>query len=311
MGGQILGGGVIALVVVLLWLIYLLPTWYARVRDNAAERNAVRLNQALRVLAESSEASDDVRIQLSTREVARQQRLVKKLEAEDARLREEYERAETERRREENEEKLARTRRDAEAARLTRALEAEERKREIEALKRDPRVRLQTARRRGRLAATATTIAGLVAIGLGTWQTIATGVWAWLAVGVVVTALGMLALRRMAAVAERARRAPMTAPVAVQEARERPEPVLLNPTDRGWVPRRLPAPLTATAGSRAADEVAAAGAREKLEQAAREEAARQRLAASQPRPISLDEHREEDAEIERQVREMLARRAAG
>ncbi|HLT66509.1 MAG TPA: large exoprotein, partial [Microbacterium sp.] len=79
MGGQILGGGVIALVVVMLWLIYLLPTWYARVRDNAAERNAVRLNQALRVLAESSEASDDVRIQLSSREVARQRRLVKKL----------------------------------------------------------------------------------------------------------------------------------------------------------------------------------------------------------------------------------------
>jgi hypothetical protein len=311
MGGQILGGGVIALVVVLLWLIYLLPTWYARVRDNAAERNAVRLNQALRVLAESSEASDDVRIQLSSREVARQQRLVKKLEAEDARLHAEYERAETERRREEHEEKLERTRRDAEAARLTRALEAEERKREIDALKRDPRVRLQAARRRGRLAATATTVAGLVAVGLGTWQTIAVGAWAWLAIGIAVTVIGMLALRRMAAVAGRARRAPQTAPVAVQVARERPEPELLNPADRGWVPRRLPMPLTATAGSRAADEVAAAGAREKLEQAAREEAARRRIAANLPQPISLDEHRDEDAEIERRVREMLARRAAG
>jgi hypothetical protein len=121
----------------------------------------------------------------------------------------------------------------------------------------------------------------------------------------------MLALRRMAAVAGRARRAPQTAPVAVQVARERPEPVLLNPADRGWVPRRLPMPLTATAGSRAADEVAAAGAREKLEQAAREEAARRRIAANLPQPISLDEHRDEDAEIERRVREMLARRAAG
>lgn len=311
MGGQILGGGVIALVVVMLWLIYLLPTWYARVRDNAAERNAVRLNQALRVLAESSEASDDVRIQLSSREVARQRRLVKKLEAEDARLQAEYERAETQRRREEHEEKLERTRQDAQAARLARAIEAEERKRELEALKQDPRVRLQTARRRGRLAATATTVAGLAAVGVGAWQLFATGAWVWLAIGVAVTLLGMLALRRMAAVAKRASRALRTAPVAVQTVRERPEPVLLNPEDRGWTPRRLPTPLTATAGSRAADEVAAAGAREKLEQAAREEAARQRIAARLPQPISIAERREEDAEIERRVREMLARRAVG
>jgi len=311
MDGQILGGGVIALVVVLLWLIYLLPTWYARARDNAAERNAVRLNQALRVLAESSEASEEVRIELSSREVARQQRLVKKLEAEEARLQAEYERAETQRRREEHEEKLERTRRDAEAARLTRAIEAENRRRELEALKRDPRVRLQAARRRGRLAATATTVAGLAAAGLGAWQTLASGVWAWLAIGIVVTVLGMTALRRMAAVAGRARRAPQTAPVAAPAAPVRPEPVLLNPEDRGWTPRRLPTPLTATAGSRAADEVAAAMAREKLEQAAREEVARQRVAARHPRPVSLAERREEDAAIERHVREMLARRAAG
>ena len=99
--------------------------------------------------------------------------------------------------------------------------------------------------------------------------------------------------------------------MAVQAVRERPEPVLLNPEDRGWTPRRLPTPLTATAGSRAADEVAAAGAREKLEQAAREEAARQRIAARLPQPISIAERREEDAEIERRVREMLARRAVG
>ena len=312
MDGQILGGGVIALVVVLLWLIYLLPTWYARARDNAAERNAVRLNQALRVLAESSEASEEVRVELSSREVARQQRLVKKLEAEEARLQAEYERAETQRRREEHEEKLARTRSDAEAARLARAIEAENRRRELDELKRDPRVRLQAARRRGRLAATATTVAGLAAVGIGVWQALAAGAWTWLAIGVAVTLLGMLALRRMAAVAVRARRAaPQTAPVAVQPAAPRPEPVLLNPADRGWTPRRLPAPLTATAGSRAADEVAAANAREKLEQAAREEVARQRVAARHPRPVSLAERREEDAEIERHVREMLARRAAG
>ena len=46
MGGQVLGGGVIVLVAVLLWLVYLLPTWHSRRQFDAAERNAVRLNQA-------------------------------------------------------------------------------------------------------------------------------------------------------------------------------------------------------------------------------------------------------------------------
>ena len=40
MGGQVLGGGVIVLVAVLLWLVYLLPSWHSRHQYNAAERNA-------------------------------------------------------------------------------------------------------------------------------------------------------------------------------------------------------------------------------------------------------------------------------
>lgn len=54
MGGQVLGGGVIVAVTVLLWLVYLLPSWHSRRQYDAAERNAVRLNQALRVLAETA-----------------------------------------------------------------------------------------------------------------------------------------------------------------------------------------------------------------------------------------------------------------
>ena len=48
MGGQVLGGGVIVLVAVALWMIYLLPSWYSRHQYTSAERNAVRLNQAPR-----------------------------------------------------------------------------------------------------------------------------------------------------------------------------------------------------------------------------------------------------------------------
>ncbi|MGO1266772.1 MAG: large exoprotein [Microbacterium gubbeenense] len=309
MGGQILGGGAIVLVVVLLWLVYLLPTWHARMRYSAAERNAVRLNQALRVLAESSEAPDEVRVELSRREIAKQHRLVKRLEAEDDRLREEYDRAEVERRRSENEAKLERSRQDAEAARVTRAIEAEEQRQKVAAMQADPRARQAAARRRGRLTATLTLLVGIATVGVGVWQLLAFAQWIWIAVGAAVAIAGLVALKRMSAVAARARR---IVPVesGSEERSERSPSVLLNPEDRGWTPRPLPAPLTATAGSRASSEVSAARVRDDLRRAAREEAARERIIERQA-PIPLAPAASDDAEIEQHVRDLLTRRAAG
>ena len=77
MGGQVLGGGVIVLVAVLLWLVYLLPSWHSRRQFDAAERNAVRLNQALRVLAETSEMPQEVHLELNARTAMAQQRLAR------------------------------------------------------------------------------------------------------------------------------------------------------------------------------------------------------------------------------------------
>ncbi|NUS98247.1 MAG: large exoprotein, partial [Gemmatimonadaceae bacterium] len=82
MGGQVLGGGVIVLVAAALWLVYLLPTWHSRRQYDAAERNAVRLNQALRVLAETSETPEEVRLELNARTAAAQQKLAKRALAE-------------------------------------------------------------------------------------------------------------------------------------------------------------------------------------------------------------------------------------
>ncbi|MGQ3011121.1 MAG: large exoprotein, partial [Microbacterium aurantiacum] len=82
MGGQVWGGGVIVLVSVLLWLVYLLPSWHSRRQFDAAERNAVRLNQALRVLAETSETPDEVRVELNTRTALAQQKLARRALAE-------------------------------------------------------------------------------------------------------------------------------------------------------------------------------------------------------------------------------------
>jgi hypothetical protein len=86
MGGQVLGGGVIVLVAVALWMVYLLPSWYQRHQFNAAERNALRLNQALRVLAETSETPDEVQWELNARTALAQQRAARRAQAERERL---------------------------------------------------------------------------------------------------------------------------------------------------------------------------------------------------------------------------------
>jgi hypothetical protein len=51
-----LGGGVMLAVAAALWLVYLVPSWLKRREYLATERNAVRLQQTIRVLAETTEA---------------------------------------------------------------------------------------------------------------------------------------------------------------------------------------------------------------------------------------------------------------
>lgn len=308
MGGQILGGGAIALVVAVLWLVYLLPSWQMKMRYNAAERNAVRLNQALRVLAESSETPGEVRVELSRREAAKHQRLVRRLEAEEDRLRAQYDEAEVERRRREHEAKLELTKRDAEAERLQRALAAEERRREVATMRADPRVRRARARRRARLAATTLAIVGAVALGVGAWQLRVSANWTGVVFGAVALLAAGIVLRRMVTVAARANHS-ASSPAENRVSRERVASPILDPADRGWTPRQLPAPLTATAGSQAAGAVDAANARDRLVQAARENAARERIARRRD-PVPLVARDAPDEEIEQHVRALLARRAA-
>jgi hypothetical protein len=51
-----LGGGIMLAVAAALWMVYLVPTWLKRREYMATERNAVRLQQTIRVLAETTEA---------------------------------------------------------------------------------------------------------------------------------------------------------------------------------------------------------------------------------------------------------------
>lgn len=304
MDGQLLGGGVVIAVAVLLWLVYLLPTWQSRMQYNAAERNAVRLNQALRVLAETSETPEEVRVELTAREAAAKQRLAKQVQARQSRLKAEESRLQAEK----------------------EMLELERRRQRIAALRAAPEVRQAKARRRVRLIASALLLAGLVVAGLGVWALAVGGGAVWLAAGASAAVVGLAVLQRMSAVQARAARRAAAPAARTAPVRRAAPAALMDEDDRGWVPRTLPAPLTATAGSRAQSARAAADAREALRRAAEEEALRERAAQLRPAPVPIQTARPEpapaaspyarmgyvdDAEIEAHVRDLLARRAAG
>ena len=287
MGGQVLGGGVIVLVAVLLWLVYLLPSWHSRRQFDAAERNAVRLNQALRVLAETSETPEEVHLELNARTALAQQRLARRALAQR-----EYT-------------ALEQSRIDLERARAERA-----------AAHLAPVARRTRARRRTRTFVTAL---GVAAVGIAVWggfEVVTTGSQLMLWSGVAGAVAAALVLRRMSHVGARA--AMTTADVA-QRAPARVQDVPLLVDERAWAPRDLPRPLTASAGSRAAAVLDAAAEREALRQAAVEDAMRRRAEAQ--RPPSIEPARvarasarrgfADDAEIEAHVRDLLARRAAG
>lgn len=289
MDGPVLSGGVIVLVAVLLWALYFLPTWRGRHQYYAAERNAVRLNQALRVLAETSETPEEVRLELTARTVLQQQRLAKRVQAEK-------ENAELERLRQ-----------------------------ELAATRRDPVLRQARARRRLRLMASVGLVGAAAMIGLGAWQSITAGGWLLAASGVGVAAVCTAVLVRMGTVARGiARRA--AAPVAVPQT-ARVSPPLHDQGPASWTPRRLPQPMVAVVGSRAQQASAQQEAQEQRRSAARLAELRRRaeeLAPPAPTPLPAPAARADagespysrmgvvdDAEIEAHVRQLLARRAAG
>lgn len=293
MGGQVLGGGVIVLVATVLWLVYLLPSLHSRHQFNAAERNAVRLNQALRVLAETSETPREVQLELSARTVHAQQRLARQAAAE------------------------------RESAQLEQARGAlEDARAQRAAVRAAPAARRARARRRARLVVTVIGAAAVGLTGWGVWDVVATGSQFAMWSGVAMAVVAALVLRRMSRVGMRATRA---AQEQVRQATSLPAAsVLLDADDRGWTPRSLPRPLANAAGSRAAAALDEADARKALREAAQEEVMRQRAERLRPAPAEIAAARAareapdfaamghiDDAEIEAHVRQLLARRAAG
>ncbi|MGA1838779.1 hypothetical protein VD659_17810 [Herbiconiux sp. 11R-BC] len=72
-----LSGGFIIALAAVLWLVYLVPSWFRSRQYLATERNAVRLQQTLRILAETSEVPEEVRVEASARAIAEQERILK------------------------------------------------------------------------------------------------------------------------------------------------------------------------------------------------------------------------------------------
>ncbi|MFF1538699.1 hypothetical protein ACFVWL_01390 [Microbacterium sp. NPDC058269] len=281
MDGPVLSGGVIVLVAVLLWMLYLLPSWRGRFQYNAAERNAVRLNQALRVLAETSETPGEVRFELNARTALAQQKLAKRVQSE------------------------------------REAAELESLREELAATRADPVIRRARARRRVRVAATSTLLTGLVIAGFGVWQLLAAGSSVLLWIGGAAIVVAGVALQRMAAVAGRVARATH---VVAAPAAPRVAPELHDQGRATWTPRPLPEPLVSVAGSRAQAAQAQLEAQEERRKAARVAALRERAEQMAPEaPVALPAASSpyarmgfvDDAEIEAHVRELLSRRAAG
>ncbi|WP_345187157.1 hypothetical protein [Microbacterium panaciterrae] len=288
MNGPVLSGGVIVLVAVLLWLLYFLPSWRGQNQYDAAERNALRLNRALRVLAETSEAPREVQLELTARTALAQQKLAKRLQA------------------------------DREQADLQRLRE------QLAATHADPAFRRARARRRTRLIATALMVLALAALGVGVWQQLSVGNPMLLWAGGSVLVLAALTLQRMSAVSARAalRAAPAAAAPAAPVPVEAPE--LHDQGPRTWSPRTLPEPLVSVTGSRAHAARATIDAQALAREAARAaELQRRAELMAPPAPAELAAAAAasespyaqmgyvDDAEIEAHVRQLLAQRAAG
>lgn len=271
MGGDVLSGGVVFALAAALWLAYLVPTWLRRREYLATERNAVRLQQTLRILAETAEVPQEVRVEATARDVAAQQRILRK---EQARAHAEV---------------VARAEADAARMRVeAAAVAAEKTVTKAPRIALEPDVARDRARRlrRARAATSLVMLAGLGVVGFGVFDVIATGSWIFLAAGAVLAASAVVLLSRLAR-AGRMRRAAPVAPRQAMQAEElfdhaeHDDVVAAAPST--WTPQPLPKPLYLSRGSIAASAMASVDAATQLRRAAAREDVERRAAELAPK----------------------------
>lgn len=281
-----------------LWLVYLVPSWLRRREYLATERNAVRLQQTLRVLAETAEVPVAVRAETTARSVAQQQRTLRQAQQQ--------------------------------AAREARAVEAAHRAREAASLRRAERItdaqpavaavvtaRARAARRLRRTRAFTSLVlfAAVITIGVQLIVMAATGIaagaWLVLAFSAVGAVSSVSLLTRLAAVS-RSRAALVAERAPLRKSMSRPvvESVEVAPATT-WTPIPVPKPLYLSRAVMDQVVVEADIAAEQLRAAAAEAEARLRAAEAAAIPFQ----RTEPVEAKRTLKaldldEVLRRRRA-
>jgi hypothetical protein len=262
-GGGLLSGGIVFAVAAVLWIVYLLPTWLRRSEYLATERNAIRLQQTLRILAETAEVPTEIRIEATARNVAEQQKVLKRVEAE-ARERARLEATVS-----------------AETARASASAA-------LAALRAEPRVRIARARRRARLTATTVLFLSVVAAAVGGWVFATAGSALLLGTAGGSALLALVMIVRMAGVGSRG--TAVAAPAQPVQQSTVFEPVELEtgaPAATTWTPLPLPKPLHLSQGSSAADAIAQADAHAALRRAALAQVMAARAAEQRPAVPSI------------------------
>ncbi|MDO9591181.1 MAG: hypothetical protein Q7J04_08580 [Microcella sp.] len=252
-----------------LWLLYLVPMWRRRTEYLATERNAIRLQQTLRIMAQTAEVPAEVRAELTARDVAAQQRSLAARQREEA--------------------AIARAR-EAAAQRALRARLAETAPglvAEVDASR--------LGQRRLRRSRAVTSLLSLLSI-VGIVVALVAGAWAWAGFAAFVTISGMALLTGLAR-AQRRRTEPV-AGVAASQFVDLAPPVRRAPpvVRREWTPVPLPKPsylsapvIPAGAAAPALDHAAAlAAAAAEAERAQRAASVAASVAAASG---ATDEHR--------------------
>ncbi len=271
-GSGLLSGGIVFAIAAALWIVYLMPTWLRRNEFLATERNAVRLQQTLRILAETSEVPREVQVETTARGVAEQQKILKKYEAE-ALLKARLEAL-----------ALVEAQREAEKARQAALTEQVRQARRAAAA----RLKLKRARRRARLATTLVLFLSLGAVGAGGWMFATGGSVLLLAGGALAATTSIAMLARMARVSRRT--GVSVAVPEVARVSQAFEPVSFDETvavQATWTPTPLPRPLHLSQGSAAAETIAQADAHAALRRAALAQVLAERAAEMAPKVASI------------------------
>ncbi len=77
MDGGILGGGILFVVLALLWLAILVPSWAKNREYRAAEQNAARLQRTIRLLAEASDLPEEHVVEANAKEALKHEKMLK------------------------------------------------------------------------------------------------------------------------------------------------------------------------------------------------------------------------------------------